>query len=653
MPHCLHREPPWNEIYLLSALAALAIAIIVGLQPLFLDDVLKIPFEKSGTINANLTVVAEIVSLFVIAYLGATRHTLGRKWFVMGGFALLTIGALLAPFSLQIGGALGLGGLSVFYLARILSSLGANAAQSQLATLMGDAASHERRAGAIINIMLMMALGGGVIYAIILQIPHDIGGVLTVMLIPVGVGLAGAWLAWRRLREITSGHEELDRPMDRVWELVSGDPRMQLCFAASFYARADLIVISLFLSLWTINFADVVDQGRDYAVAHAALAVGFLGLVVILSMPLWRRFMQQRSRISAIGASVSLAGAGFIAMGFVVNPFDWMMVIPLLLIGVGQGGCLTAPKVLAAELAPPDILGAVQGIFYLVGGMGLVLLVQSGGYYFDAVGPRSPFILMGTGNLLIMLYAVYLMRTGMDENSEHTLPKKRRQLNLKPLIFLFSLLPLAWLVGRVLLSGYAPGSSLGQMPVGFINRYLGDWAFNFLLISLSLRPIYEITGVKTLAQYGRMVGLYAFFYALLHVLTYVWLEWVFKWGEMVDDIVKREFILLGVAAFVLLCALAATSFKQVVRKMGGKRWKQLHKLNYILTALVALHFIFAATHENGEPYVYALLVALLLGYRGRQYWKKRHDGASGPRPGRKRSAPHQPAKQDALVDDLA
>jgi DMSO/TMAO reductase YedYZ heme-binding membrane subunit len=134
-----------------------------------------------------------------------------------------------------------------------------------------------------------------------------------------------------------------------------------------------------------------------------------------------------------------------------------------------------------------------------------------------------------------------------------------------------------------------------------------------------MRPVQEITGIKTLAKYRRMIGLFAFFYAVLHVLAYVTLEWALNLGDMASDIYKRPFILLGLAAFILLIPLAFTSANSQIKKIGGKRWKKLHSATYVINALVALHFILAANHENGEPYVYAAAVIVLLWYRFYQW----------------------------------
>jgi DMSO/TMAO reductase YedYZ heme-binding membrane subunit len=614
----------WTTFYLISAISTLVISLTVALQPLFLDEVIVIPYEEEGTINAHLQVVTQIFSLALIFLLGLPWNRNKRVQSIFYGFLFAAAGALLIPFSKNIELVIGLGSLTFYYMMRILVSLGTDTVQMQLSTLGGDATLYQKQPILLPNMITMMALGSTVICAILMQIPQTTSNIPAIMLIPFLVAVAGAYVVHQYMPKQAIAKTSPPLPFAQAWELISNDPRMQLCFAAAFYVRADMLVISLFLSLWFISFADVVGVSRAYAVGQAGIMLGYLGVVILLAMPAWRRYMERHSRISAIGASLTLAGLGFITLGWlVVNPFDLQtLLLPLLFIGIGQAGCLIAPKILAAELSPKHVLGSVQGILFLVSGIGVVMLVQSGGYYFDAVGPKAPFILIGASNMLVMLYAFWLVRSGLDESNDHVL-EKRRKTNLKPLIFMLSLLPIIWLVGRVLIGGISPGSSLGQMPVGFINRYLGDWAFNFILLSLALRPIAEITKVKLLMQYSRMIGLYAFFYACLHVLTYIWLEWIFDFSAILLDISKRPFILLGIVAFLIITLLAVTSTKSMMRKLGGKKWKKIHRFVYVLNILIALHFWFASTHENGEPFVYAVLVLTLLTYRWNQFEKKR------------------------------
>jgi len=461
-----------------------------------------------------------------------------------------------------------------------------------------------------------------VLSAIVLQMTEHSAGLFLIFAIPLLVGLVGAKLAKANLRDVAEPNQSEEHPLRQAWERVSGDPRMQLAFAAAFYTRADVIVISLFYSLWCISVSDMVGVTRPYATAHAAVMIGLMGAAVLFAVPLWKRFIEHHSRISAIGASLSVAAVGYIALGLFANPFNWLTALPLILIGVGHAGSMVTLKVLTVDVSPKRILGTMLGLAFLTGGAGVVMLVQSSGYYFDAVGPRAPFVLMGTGKMLVTLYAAWLLANGIDETADHHLTSTRK-VDWKPLVFLTAALPFIWLVGRSMIGGYLSGGSLAETPVGFINRYLGDWAFTFLIISLSLRPLQELTGMKNLAKYRRMIGLYAFFYAVLHVIAYISLEWAFNLDDMVADIYKRPFILLGFVAFCMLVPLAFTSTNNQIKRVGGKKWKALHRMAYAINVLVAFHFIFAATHENGEPYVYAAAVALLLGYRVRQWAQRR------------------------------
>ena len=608
----------WNVIHLLVAAGALVGALSVAIQPLLLDKVFGIAFEKEGSINADIQVVAEIVSIICVGWFGLLSDRLGRVRMIAVGFLVVAAGAALSLMSLEAGLVIGTGGLALFYLTRACIAVGADTVQLQLSTLVGDVSSYANRPRLLGKLVFMMVFGGTVLSAIVMQMAQYQGGVFIIMSLPLLIAVAGFRLARATLRDVAPIHDGEVHPLKQVWAVISGDPRMQLAFAAAFYTRADVIVLSLFFSLWCISVSDLVGVTRTFATAHAAVMIGLLGLAVLGAVPLWKIFIERHSRISAIGASLSLAAVGYIGLGMFANPFNWLVALPLLMVGIGHAGCTVTLQVLAVDVSPKPILGSMLGTAYLVGGIGTVLLVQSGGYYFDALGPRAPFVLMGTGKLLVTLYAVWLLMNGIDETGDHHL-KSARNVNWKPLAFLTAALPFVWLIGRSVIEGYLSGGALGEAPVGFVNRYLGDWAFTFLILSLAMRPLQEVSGVRGLAKYRRMIGLYACFYAVLHVIAYVTLEWAMNLGDMVGDIYKRPFILLGLMAFCLLVPLAVTSSDGNVKRIGGKRWKKLHRATYVINGLVALHFIFAATHENGEPYVYALAVTALLWYRLHQW----------------------------------
>ncbi|MBF0132803.1 MAG: ferric reductase-like transmembrane domain-containing protein [Magnetococcales bacterium] len=627
--------------YLTSALGSLVMAITVGLQPLFLDEYFSIAFEESGTINAHLLVMTQLVGLALTISLEPVAQATKIKA-LLTAFLFVFLGSLLAPFSHLFGVTIGLGGLLIYYISRIMVAYGAEMSQWQLTTLVLERFERQTHPHKLLSsMMVMVVVGAMLVCGILLQIPLTKTKLILVMVVPILAALAALGMIYAASRPMIPS----DSPMpaknggfDKVIDVISADARLQLSLATAFFVRADFIAVNLFFSLWCISFADLLGITRGAAVAHAGWLLLITGFALLGSIPFWQSFMARSSRISALGIGLSIGAMGFLLLSRIADPFNGPVLIPLLMIGVGHSGCLIASRILAAELSPTTLLGPVQRVFQLVGGLGVIFLVQSGGYYFDAVGPQTPFTLLGSGYLFLTMYALWMVTHGIDEKADHTLIKHQR-LDLKPLVFMFCLLPVTWLVGRVLITGYSPGSSVGQMPVGFINRYLGDWAFNFLLISLAWRPLSELARRRSLLRYSRMIGLYGFFYATLHVMTYVFLEWVLKWDDIVVDIHKRPFIYLGLVSFVLLIALSVTSIYSVRKKMGQAHWKRLHQSVFLINILVGLHFLFAASHDNGEPYAYIGLVLILIAYRVREQKTKqsktikRKKGSGGLPPG--------------------
>ena len=188
---------------------------------------------------------------------------------------------------------------------------------------------------------------------------------------------------------------------------------------------------------------------------------------------------------------------------------------------------------------------------------------------------------------------------------------------LKPAVFAASLLPLAWLGWQ------AAYGSLGANPVEFVNRFLGDWALRYLLLALAVTPMRQWTGWAPLARLRRMVGLFAFFYVCLHLASYVGLDHYFDWAAVWRDVVKRTYITLGMAAVLLLAPLAATSTDGMIRRLGGKRWRRLHQLVFPAAILAVAHFWMMVKADIREPLLYAVVLAVLLGWRLRGFvWRR-------------------------------
>ncbi len=181
----------------------------------------------------------------------------------------------------------------------------------------------------------------------------------------------------------------------------------------------------------------------------------------------------------------------------------------------------------------------------------------------------------------------------------------------KPLLFVLMLLPAALLVQGAI------ANTLGPNPAEALIRGSGDWVLRSLMLALAVTPLREATGWTALARWRRMLGLFAFFYGLLHFLCYAWLDMGFALDDILRDIAKRPFILVGTAALLALVPLAATSFNAAIRALGAARWKALHRLVFVAIGLALLHFFWmrAAKQNFGEWAVHAAIVALLLGWR--------------------------------------
>lgn len=195
----------------------------------------------------------------------------------------------------------------------------------------------------------------------------------------------------------------------------------------------------------------------------------------------------------------------------------------------------------------------------------------------------------------------------------------------KPLVFVLSLLPFAWLAYGTIAAAFFNADTLGANPAEYLIRATGDWTLRFLCITLAVTPVRTIAGQPALARYRRMLGLFTYFYVVLHFLCYSVFDMGLDWGDIAKDIAKRPFILVGFAAFVLLTPLAATSFNRAVKAMGAKRWQALHKLVYAIAVLGILHFFWmrAGKHNFGEVAVYAAILAVLLGWRVLHFLRKK------------------------------
>lgn len=193
-------------------------------------------------------------------------------------------------------------------------------------------------------------------------------------------------------------------------------------------------------------------------------------------------------------------------------------------------------------------------------------------------------------------------------NKPYKAPTKTQIKKIKAFVFLVCLIPLA----RLFWLGFT--DDLSANPVEFVERSTGFWGLFILLCTLALTPIKLITGRVWQIQLRRMLGLFMFFYACLHITTYVWLDYSFDWADITKDIIKHPYVLVGFSAFILTIPLAVTSNNAMVRRLR-ERWKKLHQLVYLIAILGVIHFWWLVKKDIREPLLYAVILAVLLAIR--------------------------------------
>ena len=181
----------------------------------------------------------------------------------------------------------------------------------------------------------------------------------------------------------------------------------------------------------------------------------------------------------------------------------------------------------------------------------------------------------------------------------------------RAVVFVMMCLPFGWLVWA------AFHDQLGANPAEALIRSLGDWTLRALVLVMAVTPLRVTLGLPVLARWRRMLGLFVFFYASLHLSAYAWFDMGFVWGEVVVDVIKRPFILVGMFSWCLLLLLALTSFNRAIRWMGARRWQWLHRAIYVVCALSILHFFWMRAGKNdfADVALYATLLGVLLGWR--------------------------------------
>ena len=400
----------WNSLYLIAALTMMFMALAVAAQPLYLRGVMHISIESAGAVNANVQVITELLALLAVGWLGFLSDRFGRVPLVVAGFMVGACGGFLAPVSFALGTFLGIGGVLLYYFSRIIMVFGTSAVWPQLTTLAGDFTVFKSRAHYLANANFMMAFGSTIAFTVLMQIPK-FTGIFPVMFLNAMLGLLGAWLAHHLLVDVAPKRRDDTIPWKKVRDVIIKEPRLRIAFSVSLFSRSDMILIGLFYMLWTIYYADSAGLSQETAAGRAGVLIGYVGTIVMVTFLVWGQVVQRVGRIKAIIAGLSISATGFIMMLFVENPFSPFVYVPMTLIALGQASLILAPDILALDMAPKDMRGSIMGPLNVVSGVGLVIILEIGGLLFDSIGPHAPFVFTGIGNVIVLLYIIFIYRS--------------------------------------------------------------------------------------------------------------------------------------------------------------------------------------------------------------------------------------------------
>jgi sulfoxide reductase heme-binding subunit YedZ len=211
--------------------------------------------------------------------------------------------------------------------------------------------------------------------------------------------------------------------------------------------------------------------------------------------------------------------------------------------------------------------------------------------------------------------AVQDTREGAGRRHQNRAPRIKNPRWLHPLVIVASLIPFVWVAWAMWSDVFQGTRYLGSEPIKESEHFTGKWALRFLLATLAVTPAIRLTGLGWLVKYRRTFGLVAFFYACVHLSIYFGLDIELMWDNLVEDVLDRTYITLGMTALLLLVPLALTSTKASIRWLGNRKWNALHRLVYVSAVLGCIHFYMAVKRDVREPLVFAAILAVLLGYR--------------------------------------
>ncbi len=381
-------------------------------QPYLFSVNLQIPEAERGRLTGNLAFWTETILIVLAGIIGALSDRVGRRVVITIGFATMGVGYGLYPYAETV---------TQLFVYRTVFAIGSALMLTSFFTIIADYPQNDSRGKLAAAISLMSGFGIMFIVLVLARLPNwflaagaseiDAGrytflAAAVICIVSAGIvatGLSGA-------RPAHGNHRHSTREYMSIGIRAAANPKIALAFGASFAARADMIVVGAYFSLWLHQVGTGNGLSSAQALAQAATLYAFVQGSALVWAPMLGYLTDRLSRLNAVIMGVGLAALGFSAIGFITDPLSAVMYPAAILLGVGQSSAIVTCEALIGEEAPAENRGAIMGIFTLCGGVGVLLISLGSGYLYDKWHPAGPFVLMGTLNFLILLWALAIRR---------------------------------------------------------------------------------------------------------------------------------------------------------------------------------------------------------------------------------------------------
>ena len=412
-------------LFLMCFFAMLMNVSSVMLMPVYLQEIIDISRQHMGKINASLSVITELIIICFVGAVGVLSDKTGRKPLLVAGFFAAGVLTLFFGSSHIIADFTGVKEPLVFvFIFRSLIGLSLLFVWPQVQSLLTDYTYIAGRGKAMAIMGFMYTLASLFAFLFLARLPRIIG-LYNVFVVIMAIAILASIVSRTGLVDLADKGKKENVKWKEVFKLLKKSLCLKITFSASFAARADIVILTMFIMIWVSKVAREFGRTPLEAVAEGGITIAMANFIGLICYPLWGYLAEKWGRLYVLVIGLFFAGLGYTLIGFVSNPFSIWMKACIAIFALGVNGSGVGASTLTADIAPRNLIGSVLGGYHTAAAIGIMFFVQIGGFLFDHLGHSWPFILTGIADLLVMLFVLVTWKKAYSE--EKTLKKIKRQ----------------------------------------------------------------------------------------------------------------------------------------------------------------------------------------------------------------------------------